>query len=75
MASKLHLDQVQRKALQAKITGLIAKGAVVPACKSQVYLLTPLFVVPKSGGGWHPIIDLRKLNQYVKQPHFKMEGL
>ena len=24
---------------------------------------------------WRPIIDLRKLNQYLSPPHFKMEGL
>ena len=35
----------------------------------------PPFVVPKSGGGWRPIIDLRRLNQYLRPPHFKMEGL
>jgi len=43
--------------------------------KSQVQLASPLFVMPKSGGGWHLIIDLRGLNQYLTPPHFKMEGL
>ena len=40
-----------------------------------VHLTSPVFVVPKPGGGWHPIIDLRKVNQYLRPPHFKMEGL
>ena len=35
----------------------------------------PMFVAPKSGGGWMPIIDLRFLNTYLEPPHFKMEGL
>ena len=50
MESKLHLDQVQGKALQAEITGLIAKGAVVPACKSQVHILSPLCSAKKWRG-------------------------
>ena len=35
----------------------------------------PPFVVPKSGGRWRPVIDLRRLNQYLRPPHFKMEWL
>ena len=35
----------------------------------------PTFVVLKRGDGWRPIIDLRKLNQYLSPPHFKMERL
>src|SRR5205823_14204249 len=34
-----------------------------------------LFFVPKKTGDLRPVIDLRKLNQYVKYSHFKMEGL
>ena len=32
-------------------------------------------MVPKSGGGWRLIIDLRYLNSCIAPPHFKMEGL
>ena len=34
-----------------------------------------MFVVPKRGGVWRPIIELRYLNSYLEPPHFKMEGL
>ena len=61
--------------LKAKMKSLVEKGAVVPVCESQVHLASPFFVVSKSGSRWHPIIDLRKLNQYLSPPHFKMEGL
>jgi len=71
MESKLHLDQVQGKALQAEITGLIAKGAVVPACKSQVHLLSPLCSAKK----WRGLASNNRPHQYIKPPHFKMEGL
>jgi len=68
-------DQLQVEALATKISGLTAKGAVIPVHKSLVHLVNPLFVVPKSGGGWRPIIDLRHQNQFLSPPHFKMEGL
>jgi len=69
------LDSVRAEALRSEISGLVAKGAVVHVRKNLVHLVNPLFVVPKSGGGWRPIIDLRHLNQFLSPPHFKMEGL
>ena len=69
------LDTIREKALAEEISSLVEKGAVAPIKKHQVRLTSPLFVVPKSGGGWRPIIDLRQLNQYIDSPHFKMEGL
>ena len=69
------LDSVHAEALAIEISGLVSKGAVAPAHKSQGHLANPLFVVPKSGGRWRPIIDLRHLNQYLNPPHFKIEGL
>ena len=32
-----------------------------------------LFVVPKTTGGWRPVIDLSALNRYLQRIHFKME--
>jgi len=71
----MQLDRKQSQALKAEVRSLVEKGAVVPIHKSQVHVVSPLFVVPKSGGGWRPIIDLRTLNHYLRPPHFKMEGL
>ena len=66
------MDTIREKALAEEISSLVEKGAVAPIKKHQVRLTSPLFVVPKSGGGWRPIIDLRQLNQYIDSPHFKM---
>ena len=30
-----------------------------------------MFVVPKTGGGWRLIIDLRYLNSFLESPHFQ----
>nr|KAG5689500.1 hypothetical protein BaRGS_000606 [Batillaria attramentaria]KAG5702749.1 hypothetical protein BaRGS_003623 [Batillaria attramentaria]KAG5706903.1 hypothetical protein BaRGS_021409 [Batillaria attramentaria] len=32
-----------------------------------------MFVVPKPGGRWRPIIDLSRLNLQITAPHFRME--
>lgn len=34
-----------------------------------------IFLVPKKGGAWRPIIDLRNLNRFIAREHFKMEGI
>ena len=69
-------DHIQEKALEEEISSLVQKEAVVPVWDPQgVVMVSPLFVVPKNGGGWHLIIDLQELNQFLIPPHFKMEGL
>ena len=69
-------DHIQEKALEEKISSLVQKEAVVPVRDPQgVVMVSPLFVAPKNGGGWRPIINLRELNQFLIPPHFKMEGL
>ena len=75
MVPRMQLREDRSQALKVEVKNLIEKGAVVPVSKSQIHLTSPLFVVPKSGGRWRPIIDLRRLNQYLRPPHFKMEGL
>ena len=67
MAPMQHLTKVasesnSEKSIKGRDSQSDQKGAVVPVCKTQVHLTSPLFVVPKGGGGWHPLIDLRKLN-------------
>ena len=34
-----------------------------------------MFVALKKDGGWHPIINLRKLNAFLSVSYFKMENI
>ena len=58
IAGKFTLDSKKEEALAEEISNSEVKEAVAPPKKHQVHLISPLFVVPKSGGGWRPIIDL-----------------
>ena len=46
---------------------------VVRDCSPDFY--SPLFVIPKRDGGSRPVFNLRKLNEFVHAPHFKMETM
>ncbi|KAG1065060.1 hypothetical protein G6F42_026895 [Rhizopus arrhizus] len=34
-----------------------------------------MFVIPKKDGGIRPVFNLKRLNQYLHAPHFKMDTL
>merc|ERR1712074_242830 len=57
-----------------EVQGLIEKGAVeVVQNLASPGFYGRLFVVPKSSGGWRPVLDLSVLNLYLQRCHFKME--
>ena len=69
------LDIKNSHLLGAEIQELLDKGAVtrVFPCPSQ--FLSQIILVPKKDGSYIPVINLRSLNQYMEQVHFKMESL
>ena len=54
---------------------MLDKGAISPVVNHQNGFLSTIFLVPKKGGGHRPIINLKKLNEFVPHHHFKMEGI
>ena len=73
--STINVREEQQSVLQEEVAKLREKEAVHPVQKTEAHIVSPVFVVPKSGGGWRLIIDLRYLNSCIAPPHFKMEGL
>ena len=60
------------RALALEVRLLRAKGAIEDAPPTPGFY-SHLFVVPKSSGGFRPILDLSVLNRYVHTTKFRME--
>jgi len=58
--------------LQVQVTALLEKRAIEVAPATPGFYCR-LFLAPKKGGEWRPVLDLSPLNQYITAPHFRME--
>ena len=54
---------------------MMAKGAIQEASRRGKGFISNVFLVHKKDGGQRPVINLKKLNEYVHTEHFKMEGI
>ena len=46
-----------------------------PSYHEEGEFISPIFVTPKSDGGYRLILNLKSLNEYIEIEHFKMHGL
>jgi hypothetical protein len=60
---------------QVEVDSLLEKGAVERIPLEERCFVSGIFVIPKSSGGFRPIVNLKGLNQFVEKLHFKMEGV
>nr|KAG5703999.1 hypothetical protein BaRGS_032088 [Batillaria attramentaria] len=67
-------DGAKAAVLRAEVAALLCKKAteVVQVWNSPGFY-SHIFVVPKPGGRWRPVIDLSALNSYIDAPRFRME--
>ena len=64
----------KQNALWTSIQDLLQKGAVeVVHTPESLGFYSRLFLVPKPGNRWRPVIDLSSLNKFQAIPKFKME--
>jgi len=66
--SMIIVREEHRSILQEEVDKLREKEAVHSVQQSEAHIVSPIFIIPKSGGGWRLII-------HIVQPHFKIEGL
>lgn len=61
--------------IEEEVQKLLRKGAIkeVPNCHGQ--FLSRIFLVPKKDGSFRPVVNLRPLNRFMENVHFKMESL
>ena len=62
----------KRRALHDAVKDMEMKGAI-EVVRTPPGFYSRLFLVPKAGGTWRPIIDLSALNTHIQCPSFKME--
>lgn len=70
-------DVVQRQCILEEIESLLEKHAIeiVPKTQEGQGFYSTFFVVPKRDGGYRPILNLKPLNIFLQNQHFKMESL
>ena len=70
-----HIFRHKVTGFDKRLKDLAAKEAIQKAPPSREGFTNPLFLVPKSDGSWHPVINLKALNKYIITRHFKMESV
>ena len=67
----------EQSLIHEEIKKLLQKGAITKLLPSEAQqgFYSYLFLVPKKDGGMRPVINLKRLNEYVVPHHFKMEGI
>ena len=65
----------EHQVIEAEIQVLLAKGAVRKVHSQSKQFTSRLFMIPKKDGSLHPVINLKPLNTYMVNQHFKMEGM
>ncbi len=61
--------------MQQEIEKRMNKGAISAVQYSPEGFYSRLFLVPKKGGSFRPVIDLSQLNKFITNKHFQMENL
>ena len=74
-STQIKLSQEEKELVDTEVQELLRKGATRPARGSKDQFVSNIFLRLKNGGRFRPIINLKKLNQFIPYSHFKMEGL
>ena len=73
---RLPYNREKKALLLQEIASLLQKHALVRVPPQELHkpaFYSLLFLVAKSTGGFRPVIDVSRLNRFVRCPHFKME--
>lgn len=63
------------KDLRVAINKLLDINAIEKCSPLEGQFISPVFLVPKPDGSYRFILNLKRLNLFVKEDHFKMEDL
>jgi hypothetical protein len=58
--------------IRQEVESLLHKRAIQPVTGTEPGFYSHMFLVRKNSGGWRPVMDLTRLNQYVVRSKFRM---
>lgn len=65
----------ENKFIKSEITRLLKKGVIKQSYHVAGEFISPIFLIPKPGGSFRLILNLKKLNSYKPYIHFKMDTI
>ena len=71
---QLQLSLVQQELVSIEIQAMLGKQAIRVVQPDQRGFVSQILLVPKKDGGHRPVINLKALNKFIVEEHFKMEG-
>lgn len=71
----LLFSQQEAELVDAEVASLLKIGAIYPTGTHPHGFISNIFLVDKTSGRQRPVINLRKLNEWLVYCHFKMESI
>lgn len=71
--AQVNTSDTENMIIDQLIDQLLSIGAIEQAKESRGQFISPIFIVPKSSGSYRLVLNLKELNTYVQNEHFKME--
>ena len=71
---QLQLSLMQQSLISTEIQAMLEKQAISLVQPDQRGFVSQIFLVPKKDGGHRPVVNLKALNRFIVEEHFKMEG-
>ena len=66
---------IQMQEIDSEVSKMLEKQAIEPVNPTPGQVVSHLFLAPKKDGSKRPVINLKKLNKFIRYQHFKMEGI
>ena len=73
--NEIDFSQEKAELIDLEVEKLLKKGVIERVKPTPGQFISTIFVVPKKDGSLRPVINLRKLNEFVSYHHFKQENL
>lgn len=71
----INFNKEQFEIIENEVLDLLSKKAISVSNYESGQFISNIFIVEKKNGKYRPVINLKKLNEFIQYHHFKMETL